>query len=264
MKKYTEHVVVSMTSFFARINSVHKVVQNLLKQSVKPDLIVLYLSLDEFADKCLPKQLIDLQNNKMFQIRFVAGDLKSYKKLVYALSDFPDSTIITVDDDILYPRYAIKELLKTHQVYPEDICAHRIRKINIKNNMIQSYNLWPLSEQRRGCFLKYKRGVDLFFCGCGGVLYPPRSLDSEVLNVSKFLKLCKHQDDVWFWAMAIKNNRKIVSTKHGYNLRKRTIQDVQSVGLWETVNSKIESPNNKAIENVLMAYPEIKEKLGMK
>ena len=65
MKKYTEHVVVSMTSFFARINSVHKVVQNLLKQSVKPDLIVLYLSLDEFADKCLPKQLIDLQNNKI-------------------------------------------------------------------------------------------------------------------------------------------------------------------------------------------------------
>ena len=64
--------------------------------------------------------------------------------------------------------------------------------------------------------------------------------------------------------MTVKNNRKVITTKYGYNVKKRTIQSIQTVGLWNSINNKQNSPNNTAIENVLIQYPEIKEKLSIK
>lgn len=264
MKTKSENIVVSLTSFPARINHVHIVIKSLLAQSVKPNIIILYLYDKEFKNKTLPTSLTNLQQQGVFEIRFIDQDLKSYNKLLWALQDFPESIIITIDDDIIYPKNLIKNLLKTHAKHPIDICAHRVRKIHIENNMIRPYNEWPLSEQRTFLQNKFHSGYNLLQCGVGGVLYPPNSLDSEVTNIPVFTKLCKHQDDVWFWAMAVKNNRKVITTKYGYNVKKRTIQSIQTVGLWNSINNKQNSPNNTAIENVLIQYPEIKEKLNIK
>ena len=83
--------------------------------------------------------------------------MRSYDKLVHALVDFPHDIIITVDDDILYPRHLVRDLLKTHKKHPRDICAHRIRTINIQDGKIQPYKTWKLSE-KRGLFGKINRG----------------------------------------------------------------------------------------------------------
>ena len=52
-------IIVSLTSYPPRIDSVHKVVESLYRQSVPADAIVLYLSLDEFpqAAASLPGSL---------------------------------------------------------------------------------------------------------------------------------------------------------------------------------------------------------------
>lgn len=253
--------IISLTSFPARINNIHIVIKSLLKQSVKPDKIVLYLSEQEFPEKNIPDNLKNLMG-QIFEIRFVKENFKSYAKLIYALTDFPNSNIVTVDDDILYPKNLLSTLLKEHKKNPKTICAHRIRKINIQNEVIMPYRTWKLSEKRSLVSKPLKPDFKNFFCGVGGVLYPPRSLHPDVLNCDKFLKLCAHQDDVWFWAMAVKNNHKISVTRFGYNLFKRTIQSLQEVGLWNTINSNnTESPNNKAIEAVLKEYPEIRKKI---
>lgn len=261
--KMSKQNIISLTSFPARINDVHRVIQSLLDQTVKPNKIVLYLSEAEFPDKMLPQNLLDLTKNNLFEIKFVSGALRSYNKLVWALQDFPYANIITVDDDVIYPKTLLKALLKRHNRYPNDIIAHRIRKINITNNKIQPYRTWRLSE-RRGLFNFYfKRGYNNLLCGIGGVLYPPKSLYKDVLLSEKFVSLCKHQDDVWFWAMAVQNNRKISLTSFGYDVRARTIEEVQSVGLWNSINSKQDSPNNVAINNVIKEYPALKKKLGL-
>ena len=253
--------IISLTSFPARINNIHIVIKSLLKQSVKPDKIVLYLSEQEFPKKEIPTNLQNLIG-PIFEIKFVKENYKSYNKLIYAIKDFPNSNIVTVDDDILYPKNLLSTLLKEHKKNPKTICAHRIRKINIQNEVIMPYRTWKLSEKRSLFSKPLNPDFKNFFCGVGGVLYPPRSLHPDVLNCDKFLKLCAHQDDVWFWAMAVKNNYKISVTRFGYNLFKRTIQSLQEVGLWNTINSNnTESPNNKAIEAVLKEYPEIKKKI---
>ncbi len=256
--------IISLTTFPARINIVHRVIETLFAQTVPADKIILWLAPEQFPkrEQDLPKTLLDMTARGLTIAWY--PDIKSYKKLVPALEMFPDDNIITVDDDILYPSNMLAELIKTHNKYPNDICAHRVRKIRVKNNKILPYRKWTLSERRGLLNFRFRCAYNNLLGGGGGVLYPAHSLDSDVTNTEKFTKLCQHQDDVWFWAMAVKNNRKIVPTARGYNLRRRTIQDAQSVGLWCSINSAQDSPNNTAINNILMEFPEIKSKLGIK
>lgn len=256
--------IISLTTFPGRINTVHRVIETLFAQTVPADKIVLWLAPEQFPkrEQDLPKSLLNMVPRGL-SIEW-CPDIKSYKKLVPALKMFPNDNIITVDDDILYPADMLAALIKTHDKYPDDICAHRVRKIRVKNNSVLPYRKWTLSETRGLFNFRFHRAYNNLLGGGGGVLYPAHSLDSDVTNTQMFSELCQHQDDVWFWAMAVKNNRKIVPTTRGYNLRKRTIQDVQDIGLWCSINSKQSSPNNTAINNVLTAYPEIKSKLGIK
>lgn len=255
-------LIVSLTSYPARINTVPVVIESLLNQTYHADKIILWLNPESFPnkEKDLPSQLLKLQS-----LGLIIGwykNIRSYTKLIPTLKMYPDATIITVDDDILYPRNLIRNLIRTHHRYPNDICAHRVRKILTQNGIIADYNKWTLSE-RRGIFSRWRSGYDNLLCGVGGVLYPPHSLHPDVMKSDIFTKLCKHQDDVWFWAMAVINNRKIVPTKRGYNMQKRTIKSVQSTGLWTNINGTENSPNNTAIENCIKYYPDLKIKLGL-
>lgn len=256
--------IISLTTFPARINTVHHVVRTLLSQTVPADMVVLWLAPEQFPNReaDLPQNLLELVANGL-SVEW-CPDIKSYKKLVPALQKFPNDNIITVDDDVLYPANMLAELIKTHNKYPDDICAHRVRKINIHNNDVLPYKTWRLSEVRGLLNTHFRASYDILPNGCGGILYPARSLDSDVLKSDLFMELCRHQDDVWFWAMAVKNNRKIVPTRHGYNLRARTMQEVQDVGLWRSINSGLDDPNNIAMNNILNKYPEIKTKLNIR
>ena len=254
-------IIVSLTSFPARINDIHIVIESLMNQSVKPDKIILFLTSNEFPDKQLPDNLTNLQND-MFEIRWTDCNYRSYNKLVHTLADFPNDIIITVDDDVLYPRHLVKDLIKLHKKHPNDICAHRIRTMNIQDGVIQPYNTWKLLE-KRGWFTKIKPGYTNFFCGVGGVLYPPKALYKDVLNNELFTELCKHQDDVWFWGMAVLNNRKIFVTRRGFDVYHRTIKKLQSVGLWQTINSTETSPNNIAVDNMIEKYPQLGKYIGV-
>lgn len=260
MKK--AQLIVSLTSYPARINMVHTVIESLINQTYRADKIILWLNPESFPnkEKDLPSQLLNLCAKGLIIDWY--KNIRSYTKLIPTLEMYPDATIITVDDDILYPRNLIRSLIRTHRRYPTDICAHRVRKILIQNGKIAQYNKWSLSEHR-GILSSWRRSYNNLLCGVGGVLYPPHSLHSDVTRSDIFTKLCPHQDDVWFWAMAVINNRKIVPTARGYNMHKCTIKSMQSTGLWANINSTENSPNNIAIENCIQHYPDLKIKLGL-
>lgn len=61
-QKRNEKIIVSLTSFPGRIHLVHKTIQTILLQSVKPDLIELWLAKEQFPnlEKDLPSELIEL------------------------------------------------------------------------------------------------------------------------------------------------------------------------------------------------------------
>lgn len=196
-------VVVSLTSYGKRIHDVYLAIESIMQGSLKPNKIILWLSEDEFQNQNLPITL-QKQISRGLDIQF-CKDIKSYKKLIYALQKYPNANIITIDDDIIYKYDLVENLIRSHLKNTKCICANRIHQIKkLNNEKLDSYLNW-----------KWNLGNDTaisslnFFTGVGGVLYPPNSLHKEVFNEDVFLSICPTADDVWFNAMARLNNTPI-------------------------------------------------------
>ena len=206
-------IIVSMTSFPQRMVDVHYAIFSLLNQTLKPDEIILWLGRDEFPNResDLPKTLLNLCQYGLC-IKW-CRDVKSYTKLVPALQEYPNDIIITVDDDIYYPNYLVEKLYSSYKNHPNMIHCMRAHRISFddKNN-IKPYNDWPQEIQN------VLPGFSNFPTGVGGVLYPPHCLDSDVINEKLFMKLAPHADDIWFWAMAVKNKTMINVVSSDYKL----------------------------------------------
>lgn len=203
-------IIVSLTSFPERINEVKFTIYSLLNQKLKPDKLVLWLASDEFKNKeeDLPVSLLNLTKNGL-SIRWYEKNIKSYKKLIPSLKSFPNSIIVTADDDIFYPENWLFDLFEEHKMHPLDVICTRSRKIFInEDNTIAEYNKWIISKNEE------KSSFFNFFTGAGGVLYPPNSLDERVLNEELAMELCPSTDDIWFWAMTVLNGRKIKLIKN--------------------------------------------------
>ncbi len=104
-------IIASLTSWTKRIGTAHLAIQTILNQTRRPDLTVLYLATDEFPRKenDLPRELLALCSER-FEIRWTKN-IRSYKKLIPALKDFPDDIIITFDDDLFFHPALIERLL---------------------------------------------------------------------------------------------------------------------------------------------------------
>lgn len=104
-QKRKEEIIVSLTSFPGRIHLVHKTIQTILLQSVKPDLVELWLAKEQFPnyEKDLPNELTNLIQ---YGLKICwCSDYRSFKKLVPSLQEHPDAIIVTADDDVYYPQY---------------------------------------------------------------------------------------------------------------------------------------------------------------
>jgi len=194
-------LIVSFTSYKKRIYDVHLVVESIAQQTVKPHRLLLWLDEDEFTLETIPL-ILRRQMGRGLEIRF-CPNYRSYKKLIPTLQCFPDANIITIDDDILYPKDMIEILLNEHNLFPRCILGYRAHSIRRnRNNGVFPYGEW---EHEIGAF---EASDAVFLTGVGGILYPARSLHKEVLNCDAFLELCPYADDIWFKAMALLNNVK--------------------------------------------------------
>ena len=104
MKTYNkEKAIISLTSWKARINMVHKVIANLIGKC--PGFhIVLCLSEEEFPNKenDLPQNLLRFVNSNLIELLWVQKNYKSFKKVLFTMEKYPDVPVISADDDCLY------------------------------------------------------------------------------------------------------------------------------------------------------------------
>lgn len=197
-------VVVSLTSFPARIGYVYMTIESLLRQTVIPGKIILWLSKEQFpTEETVPERLNKLQN-EVFQIRYVDGDIRSHKKYYYSFQEFPEKTVITVDDDIVYPPQLVEELLSVSQICPDCIIANVVHKLTYSNGVLNNYRQWGEAKP-------YDK-TDNVQIGYGGVLYPPSCLYKDCLNLELSQKLAPLADDLWLNAMARLNGTPVVKT----------------------------------------------------
>lgn len=250
-------VVVSMTSFPAAIPYAVKAVRSLLQGSVLPDKIILYLTFSQFGEEGLPGDLLQLaKENPVFEIRDYPHDIRSYRKLIPALIDFPDAIIVTVDDDVAYHRHMLRDLLRLHDKLPKAILAHRAKKI-IPD---KPYKKWMKYRWYHFLFKKIHISYCTLQTGVGGVLYPPHSLRSDMLDLDLFTKLAPTTDDIWFWAAAVANDYPIVPVPFGRN-KPKGLHKPKSLSL-KTKNFKGQTDRNLgALKAIFAQYPEIEKRL---
>lgn len=109
----TKKVIVSFTTWTKRIGNVPGVVEQMMKQTRKPDLIILNLSYEEFKwHKILLRDVFQLErNNPIFKINMVEGEnTKVWKKWIPIIDKYNNDLIIPIDDDIVYPDDFIEKL----------------------------------------------------------------------------------------------------------------------------------------------------------
>lgn len=200
--KRKQKVIVSLTSFPKRIETVWITIETIFRQTVKPDEVILWLADTQFEGmEQLPETLIALQNRGL-TIRF-CDDLRSHKKYYYTMQEYPDDLIILMDDDMFYPYDTIEKLLKMHEQYPEDVCVMTAQKI-IKDKP-PSYWANPALNER----LQHSDELQIF--SGSGSLYPPNALNDQLFDKEKIKNLCPYADDLWLTAMAQLQKTKITA-----------------------------------------------------
>lgn len=209
-QRVSARMLVSFTSYPARINEVWKVIECLKRQTVLPEKIILWVSSDQFKDRtCIPDEILRLED-RLFEVRLVDGDIRSHKKYYYAFQQFPDWTIITCDDDIFYDKDMIKRLVDVSNSYPGCVIANNSAEIIFdKKGDVRPYLNWNRTE---------KPGLSKNRCqiGEGGVLYPPHSLDEMVLDMNAFMSVAPLADDLWLNAMARLKNTPVVQSSRWF------------------------------------------------
>ena len=213
-------VIVSLTSFPKRIPTLHLVVETILRQSVKPDKIVLYLTQTQVDSiDSLPKVLLE-QCKRGLEIVLCPDEIRSHTKYFYAFRDNPNTTIITVDDDLYYRSDLVESLLQHSKNHPGCVVANWVKEM-IPGKY--KYTEWPdLSETP-------KLSKNLLILGVGSVLYPPKSVHPDIFNVENIKKLTLTADDVWLTAMILKQGTAVYYTAYKYNHLPVTIRNNETL-----------------------------------
>lgn len=202
-------VIVSMTSFPARIANVWMTVKTLLNQQDVDNLkVIIWLSKEEFPNglDSIPVKLRKLVDNGL-EIRMVEKNLRPHKKYIYAFKEYPNNSIVTVDDDILYPTTIVKSLVDVSRNFPNCVVYHRGSEISSR-----PYITWTSTKE------SLKAATCNLPTGVGGVLYPPCCYNENIFDEEAIRATCLTADDLWLSVMCRINGTKTVYTgcHYGY------------------------------------------------
>ncbi|MGC8753983.1 MAG: glycosyl transferase [Thermosulfidibacteraceae bacterium] len=223
-------LIVSLTSYPRRFGKLHIIIESLMRQVLEPTRIVLWLAKEEVRGlEELPASVRKYVGRGLV-VKFIDRNYRSYNKLVHAIREYPDSIIVTVDDDTIYFEEFLKGLYEKWLLFPNCVIAYACRVMVMKSSReFLPYRDWPFADFEGPSYR-------LFPLGYSGILYPPNSLHEDVLRSDLFMELAPYNDDAWFKAMALLRGTKTVMV-YGDAIEFPTIRSVDRIGL-HSINVK--------------------------
>lgn len=229
--------IITLTSYGRRVaETAPYAIWSLFNQSILPNKIVLYLDNENNIPPLLKKEV-----EHGLEIKF-CKDIKSYKKLNFALEDFPSDVLITVDDDAYYPKDWLAKLIETHKQNPGKICCHRAHIIRYG----KPYNKWKWRATSKDDPSK------IFPTGVGGILYPPNSLATE--HLAEAMNLAPTADDIAYWALAKIKGTSHCLVKNGY-FGVKQVNGFDEKDSLLTIN-KLQNANDLQMNSILKRFGE--------
>jgi glycosyltransferase involved in cell wall biosynthesis len=248
-------LIVSLTSFPARMPVLAPCLKALKKQSQKPDRIILWLSRDQFpgGEADVPQDVLD-ELGVGLELRWVSGDIGPHKKYFYALQEYPDAIVVTTDDDIIYDSDLLAALYQGHVDQPRSVVAGRCNLIRFRpDGTLRTYDQWSYDYQ----FLRESQTYALLPTGIGGVLYPPGALRQEAFDLSGIEATCLFADDLWLKVMSTANGFPVWMPRKRFTYR--AVGGSQAVALWR--QNSFRGGNDTAFAKVI-DYVEKKHGFG--
>lgn len=215
---------VSLTTFGSRIDSVFYTLESIGQGKVRPSRIILWVD-DKDRFTSLPGSLIRLRERGV-EIILTENYGPHTKYYPYVATQSLDSLpLVTADDDVIYARSWLVELLKVHNQFPNDIIAHRAHYVEVSGNAILPYRQWSASNasvKRRN-----------FATGVSGVLYPSAFQRYLRSQGSCFLDVAPKADDIWLHVMSLRSDTAVrqVKSAPGHYL---SIRGSQANNLWSS------------------------------
>lgn len=252
-------IVVSMTSYPGRIMNVGKSIFLLLKkQTIKPDEIHLWLSIEEFPnkEKSLPEDL-NLIIEKCDDVFLHWLEKNTYVHKRHEIFKFiEDAYVFLIDDDVRYADNLIETVVRKAKQYPNTIvCYNRYDQHRYVEKHILYGNPTPVDSPP---FINKYR-----WCGQSMIpsnIYPKECLTKENQEIRDITSPVS--DECWFQPWIVKNDIPIVYCKYGWG------DDIdpsngKKKGLVAWSHQKDENGYERRdiwLNNVLKEYPEIMQK----
>ncbi|WP_288832978.1 glycosyltransferase [uncultured Corynebacterium sp.] len=106
--------------------------------------------------------------------------------------------VVTIDDDMIYPRWFLEKLLNSADADPGCVVAYRAHEIALDADGIAPYRQWrPVYDT--------EPAARHFATGVSGVAYPASMVDYLAAQGTAFAEHAPYADDVWLNACAMRS-----------------------------------------------------------
>lgn len=252
-----ERIIVSMTSYPARIQNVPISIFALLKkQTLPPDEVHLWLAIPQFPNKeaDLPKELVAMSSAGLVNIHWLEKNTYVHKRHeIFKVVD--NGCVFLIDDDVIYDARLIKTVMDVHMKCPNMIVCynhydkHRYNGKHILYGEPCKYGAWYLNQYR----------------WCGQSMIPasvyPHEVLSEALQEYRD-KTSPVSDECWFQPWVVYHDIPIFYLGFGWgtDISKDTGKDTGLVSWSHQKDVSGYERRDKWLGAVLDGKPELKNK----
>ncbi len=237
----TRRIIVSLSTLPDRIANLRPTLRCLLAQTRPPDEIVIAIptySLREQQPYLIPAFLSELPTVRILQAERDWGPATKFIPVIRdeLASDRPDTLIMVVDDDRIYPRDAVECYLHYSAQLPDAALCFRGAA------MPETFD-WHDARMIHGNRLRSPRAVAVI-TGCGSYLVKPRFFDERLWDYSSAPPAAFYMDDIWIsgWLDRL-GVKKFVAPS---STRLRTVQEqAGTMSLHDVPNGR--QPNNNEV-----------------
>jgi len=246
-------IVVSLTTVPERINGMKSTISSLLRQTLKPDEIAVHVPMRTYKGKeyVIPDWLTSLTapgNRSRVKMYRPENDYGPATKLLFTLKrEHPESKIIVVDDDIVYPPVLVETLVKYSNKYPDNAITTYPKNFiyHGRNQPPTMGRVWSVLHSQG--FRKNKPIPSDIVMGVYGFVVKPRFFTDDVFSYEGRPDELRWVDDIHFSGQLNLNGVDIYSPVFDMNLFGIPVPSQQRrIGLITTVNADGHN-NNKGI-----------------
>jgi len=199
-------VVMGVTTYGARLATVHLPIESVARGTVKPGRHILFLD-DPDAARRPSRALRRLQRRGLEIVEVPAGLKVHTKHWFHVISEtHHERPYATHEDDILFPPFWLAELVASLEAHPDDLSTPRAHRMVLDGDAIAPYASWGPCTDTRPSFRNFGTSVS-------GQIYPAAFLDEVREAGERFREVSPDNDDLWLHFLAVRNGRRTVQTR---------------------------------------------------